>query len=134
MIGIGEIAVVADGEAAEREIGEERLDIAHRHLAGGGIAHMTDGGMAGKPPHHLLRAEDLADMAHAAVDVKLLAVIGDDPGRLLAAMLERVEAEGCQGPRFGMAVDAEDTAFLAEMVVIERVSGQHPEVPFSCAR
>ncbi len=54
MIGVGEVAVVADGEAAELEIGEERLDVAHRHLAGGGIADMADGGMALQARHHLL--------------------------------------------------------------------------------
>ena len=42
LVGIGEVAVVADGEAAEFEIGEERLDIAHRDFAGRRIAHMAD--------------------------------------------------------------------------------------------
>ena len=39
---IGEIAVVRDGEAAEFEIGEQRLDVAQRGLAGRRIAHMAD--------------------------------------------------------------------------------------------
>ena len=87
LVGIGEIAVVADGETAEFEIGEKRLDVAHRHFAGGRVAHMADPGMPRQPADHVLGAEILADMAHGAMGVKLLAVIGDDPGRFLAAML-----------------------------------------------
>src|SRR6266446_7083415 len=113
LVGIGQVAVVADREPAEFEIGEERLDVAQRHLAGRRIAHVTEGGVAVQPGDDLLRAEILADMAHAAMGMELLAVIGDDPGRLLAAMLERVEAERDQRRGLGMAIDAEDAAFLA---------------------
>jgi len=123
VIGIGEIAVVANGETAEFEIGEQRLHVAHRHLAGGGIAHMADGGMALELADHVLRAEILADMAHAAMGVKLLAVVDDDARRLLAAMLEGVQSKRRQGARFGVAINAEDAAFLAEMVVVEGMSG-----------
>ena len=42
LVGIGQVAVVADGEAAELEIGEQRLDVAQRHLAGRRVAHMAD--------------------------------------------------------------------------------------------
>ena len=66
----------------------------------------------------LLGAEIVADKAHAAMGVELLAVIGDDAGRLLAAMLQRVQAERGQRRRVGMAVDAEDAAFFVEMVVV----------------
>jgi hypothetical protein len=43
VIGVGEVAVVADRQAAELEVGEERLHIAHRHLACRGVAHMAEG-------------------------------------------------------------------------------------------
>ena len=43
MIGIREIAVVAEGEPAELEIGEERLHVAQRDLARRRVAHMADG-------------------------------------------------------------------------------------------
>ena len=46
LVGIGQVAVVADRQPAELEIGEERLDVAQRHLAGRRIAHMADRGMA----------------------------------------------------------------------------------------
>jgi hypothetical protein len=44
-VGVGEISVMCDGEAAELEIGEQRLDIAQGRLAGRRIAAMTEGGM-----------------------------------------------------------------------------------------
>ena len=50
--------------------------------------------------------------------VELRAVEGDDAGRLLAAMLERVQAEGGQGGGVRMAEDAEDAALLVELVVV----------------
>jgi hypothetical protein len=55
--------------------------------------------------------------------VKLLAVVDDDARRLLAAMLEGVQSKRRQGARFGVAINAEDAAFLAEMVVVEGMSG-----------
>ena len=41
-VGIGEIAVMRDGQAAARQIGEDGLDVAGIGAAGGGIAHMAD--------------------------------------------------------------------------------------------
>ena len=45
-----------------------------------------------------------------------LAVVADNAGRFLAAMLEGVESEGGDGCRVGVAVDAEYAAFFAEPV------------------
>ena len=42
-MGVGEIAVMGDGQAAARQIGEDRLDVAGVGAAGGGIAVMADG-------------------------------------------------------------------------------------------
>ena len=64
--------------------------------------------------------------------VELLAVIGDDAGRLLAAMLQRVQAERRQRRRLGMAEDAEHAAFLVQMVVVERIGGQHGPASEPC--
>ncbi len=56
---------------------------------------------------------------------ELLAIIGDDAGRFLAAVLQGVQPERGQGRRVGMAVDPENAAFLVEMVV--SVAGRpHP--------
>jgi hypothetical protein len=56
---------------------------------------------------------------------ELLAVIGDDAGRFLAAVLQGVQPERGQRRRVGMAVNPEHAAFLVEMVV--SVAGRpHP--------
>ena len=64
-------------------------------------------------------AEVVADEAEAAVDVEAVAVVGDDAGGFLAAMLERVKAEGGDGRGVGDAPDAEDAALLVQLVVID---------------
>ena len=87
LVGVRQIAVVADGEPAKLEIGEERLHIAHRHLAGRRVADMADRGIAAQARDHLLGAEIVAHLAETAVGIELFAVIGDDPGRFLPAVL-----------------------------------------------
>ena len=110
---------MGDREAAALEFGEERLHVAQDGLAGGRVADMPDrreafealdGGAVGKA---------VADEAELALGVEDAPVEGDDAGRLLAAMLERVQAE--RGDRRGvrMAEDAEDAAFLAQRVAVE---------------
>ena len=62
--------------------------------------------------------EDLADQAEvAARDDVAAAVGGGDPGRLLAAVLERVEREERQARnRVSGGVDPENAAFVARTV------------------
>ena len=43
LVRVGQVAVMRDREAAELEIGVERLHVAQDGLAGGGIAVMADG-------------------------------------------------------------------------------------------
>ena len=127
-IGVGQVAVVGDGEAAEGEIGEQRLDIAQDGVAGGRVADMADRGMAAQPAHHRLRGEAVGDLAEVAVGVEMLAVEGDDAGGLLAAMLQGMQAEHGVRRRLVDAADAEDAALLAQMVVIQRVGAEHRQV------
>ena len=61
--------------------------------------------------------EVVADEAEAALGMELPAVVGDDAGGFLAAMLERVQAERGDGGGIGVAEDAEDAALLAQPVV-----------------
>ncbi len=119
------IAVVRDREAARGELGEQGLDVAERGLAGGRVADMADRGAPGERADHLVLVEIAGDMAHRAMAVEIAAVIAGDPGRFLAAMLERMQAQS--GHRRGAvgAPQAEDAAFLAELVAVEGVSGQH---------
>ena len=43
LVGIGEIAVVGNGQATEFEVGEQRLNIAEQRAAGSRIADVADG-------------------------------------------------------------------------------------------
>ena len=79
---------------------------------------MADRGGAGQAVDHLAAGEVVADEAHAAFGVEALAVEGDDAGGLLAAVLQGVQAERCDGGGVGMAEDAEHAALLAEPVGI----------------
>ena len=109
---------MADGEAAGIELGEQRLDVAQDGFAGGRIADMADGGGAGQAIDDVAAGEGVADEAEATLGMKPVAVIADDAGGFLAAMLKGVEAERGDGGGVGMAEDAEDAAFLAERVAV----------------
>jgi hypothetical protein len=123
------IAVVRDREAAGGEFGEQRLDVAQRGFAGGGIADVTDRSLPGQPADDVILVERARDMTLAAMAVEIAAVEAGDPRRFLAAMLKRVKAERDDGGGGLGAPDAEDAAFLAQFVVpgdgLERVRGQH---------
>ena len=110
---VGQVAVVADGEAAAFQFGEQRLHVAQHRLAGGRIAHMADGRGAGQAVDHVSAGKGVADQAEAALGVETLAVEGDDAGGFLAAVLQRVQAERGDGGGVGMAEDAEHAAFFA---------------------
>ena len=49
-MGVGEVAVMRDGKAAELEIGVQRLHIAQDRVAGGGVAIVADGVQALRKP------------------------------------------------------------------------------------
>src|SRR6185312_5460541 len=103
-------------ETAIGKLGEKRLHVAQARPAGRRIARMADGARALQPFQYRGLCEGIADQADMALDVKLRAVIRDDAGRLLAAMLQRMQAEG--GDRGGVlpAEDAEYAAFVVECV------------------
>ena len=66
---------------------------------------------------HRRLGEGVADQPDMAFDMELAAVIGDDAGGFLAAVLQRMQAE--RDDRRGVlpAEDAEHAAFVVEMVV-----------------
>ena len=104
LIGIGEIAVVADRQAAELE---------DRRTAAGCCAarprrssHSAHGRSRSGPRSRPITSFELKlspTWPMPRCGVELLAVIGDDAGRLLAAMLQRVQAKGGERgtPRHG---------------------------------
>ena len=61
----------------------------------------------------------LADEAEPPLGTESLAVEGDDARCLLAAMLERVQAERSDGCSIGMTENTENAAFLTQPVGIE---------------
>src|SRR5215469_8924339 len=72
------------------------------------------------PGPQLLLVEDLGDEAGVAQGGDHPALAGGDPGRLLAAVLQRVEAEvGQAGDVVPRCVYAEDAAFLPRPLAIE---------------
>ena len=91
---VGQVAVMRDREAAELEIGIERLHVAQDRVAGGGVAVVADRAAAGQRGDHPARRRNCRrpgpgrDASGSALPSKR-----DDAGRLLAAMLQRVQAE-----------------------------------------
>ena len=69
-VGVGQVAVMRDREAAELEIGIERLHVAQDRVAGGGVAVVADRGAAGQRGDHPGVAEIVADQAQAAMGVE----------------------------------------------------------------
>ena len=70
-------------------------------------------------------------MAGRPVRLEVGAVEAGDAGRFLAAVLERVQAERDEARGVVGTPNAENPAFLAQLVVIERIGRQH--VPPSLA-
>ena len=91
--------------------------------AGGGVTRVANGAVALQAVDDVLLGEGVADQADMAFDMKLGAVIGDDAGRFLAAMLQRMQAKRDDGRGVLPAENAEHTAFVVEIVV--GLGGKH---------
>ena len=116
--GVGQVAVVAEGDAAGGGGPEGRLGVLPDAGAGGGVAGVADGQVAAQRAERGL-VEDLGDQTHVLEDHDLGAVADRDPGGLLAAVLQRVEAEvGELGHLLARGPDPEDaTGVLGAAVV-----------------
>ena len=114
---VRQVAVVGERDAARVEIGEQRLDVAQDGVAGGGIAHVTQRDVAAQAADHVDLVEVVADEAETALGMEVRAVVGDDAGCFLSAMLQSVKAE--RGQRRGVLVaeDAEHPALFAKAIV-----------------
>ena len=86
LLGIDKVAVVRDGHRPVGGGGGDGLGIAEIRAARGGVAHVTNGPMAGQALE-AVPAEDVGDPAHGLFHVEGVAVGGRDARRLLAAML-----------------------------------------------
>jgi hypothetical protein len=118
---VGEIAVVADREAAGIELGEQRLHVAQDGFAGRGVADVADRCRTRQPLDHRAAGKGVADEAQPPLGMKPAAVEGDDARGFLAAMLQGVQPEGGDGGGFRMTENAEHAAFLAQRVAFEIV-------------
>ena len=123
--GVGEVAVVPEGDGAGGRGSERRLRVLPGAATGGRVARVPDGDV---PLQGVQRGlvEDLGDEAHVLVDEQLLTVGGGDARRLLAAVLQRVEAEvGQLGDFLARCPHTEDATsvlgafFVGEEVVVQ---------------
>ena len=119
-LGVDQIAVVGHRDGAHQILPQQRLGVAELAGAGGGIADVTDGRVAGEFFLEHPRVEDLADQAHAGVAVEVGAVGDDDAGRFLAAVLLGEEALVADLRRFRRAPDAEQAALFLLLVFVEQ--------------
>ena len=109
--GIGEVAVVGDGDLAAGAIHSEGLGVFELGGAGGGIAGVADGHVA----HEIVQnfaVKNLRNEAHAAMGAELAAVAGDDAGAFLAAVLKGIEAVISEFGGIGMTKNAKDTTVM----------------------
>ena len=108
--GVGEVAVVRERDGARVAAAERRLGVLPGAGAGRGVAAVADREVALERAQAAL-VEDLGDQAHVLVDQEARAVTGGDARRLLAAVLQRVEAEvGELGDLLAGSPDPEDAA------------------------
>ena len=115
LVGIDDVAVVADGDLTMNAVDDDRLRIGQLAFAGGGISRVPDGHVTRQRCERLL-VEDLVDIAHLADGANPCAVGRGNAGAFLSAVLEGVEAQVRELGRFGVPVDAENAAFFAEFV------------------
>ncbi len=116
---VGQVAVVGERQLAA-VVAPDRLRVLPGAAAGGRVAHVADRHVA-LQRLQLLLVEDLGDEAGVAHRGDVAALAGGDPGRLLAAVLQRVEAEvGEAGDVVPGCVYAEDAAFVARAIAVGR--------------
>ena len=99
-------------------------NVADDRLAAGGITVVSDRRVAFQPAHHIRIVEIVANPAEIALRVELMAVEGDDTDRFLATVLKRVQTKRGMGRRILGAENSENTAFLMQLVVVQRTGGK----------
>ncbi|GGC18403.1 hypothetical protein GCM10011371_02440 [Novosphingobium marinum] len=93
---------------------------------------MARGHVAGKLGYRFGIAENLRDMAETAPREEILAVEAGHAAGFLPAMLQRMKPESGHRGRVLRTDDAENAAFLAQLVAVaikERVCEIHPVNP-----
>jgi hypothetical protein len=110
--GVDEVAVVGDRHLPAGVVHQERLGVRGAARAGRRVAHMPDRDRVAQLLERRLR-EHLGDQAHPRMPLhRAVDRTADDAGRLLPAVLLRVESEVSQLHSVGMPVDAEQAAMM----------------------
>jgi hypothetical protein len=117
---VRQVSVVADRQRAARIVDRDRLSVLDVGAARGGVADVADGDAAGEL-RQLILGERILHEPHRPMRVQVLVVTRDDPGRFLAAMLERVHSQVRDVGRLGMPEDPEDSALIAEVIVFQHL-------------
>ena len=112
---VDQISVVGNGNYAFIRLHQDGLRIEQRRIATSRITRVADGECATQPRKHFF-GEDISDQAHVLVHVQSHAVRGDDAGRFLPSMLQRMQAEVGKLLRLGVGVDCHHTALFAKFV------------------
>ena len=124
--GVGEVAVVRNGDLARAAIHRQRLGVAQMRGAGRGIARVADGHLS-RPVRAGLRPLKTCDTRPMPLCSRnCLPSRGDDAGAFLAAMLQGVKPVVGQFGGIGMPVNAEDTAIMFGIVLHERAPEPEP--------
>ncbi len=119
---VGEVPVVPEREAGVTHGPVHGLRVAPAARPGGGVPHVADGEVAVERREPAF-VEHLGDQAHVLRHGDGLAVADRDAGRLLAPVLEGVEAQiGEVGDSLPRCVHAEDAARVADLGVVHRFS------------
>src|SRR5580704_6973274 len=111
-----DIAVVCYRDLSFVAVHQERLRVEQHRVAGGGVAGVADSEIA-RETGDAFGSEDIRDVTHGFEAADLAAVAGGDARALLAAVLQRIQAEIRQVRRFGMAVNSKHATLLVEFVI-----------------
>ena len=112
---IHQVAVVRQRHHALVRLHHDGLGIEQRRVSGGGIAGVADGQGSPQFGQHFFQ-KNVGDQAHGLVHVQGHAVRSHNAGRLLAAMLQRMQAEVGKLFGFGMSVDCDYAALVVKFV------------------
>ena len=120
LLGVGEVAVVAEGEGVGGGVAIDGLGVAPVARPGGGVPGVADGQVAGERGQGAV-VEHVGDEAHVLDHGDRLAVAHGHAGRLLAPVLQGVQAEvGQVRDRLSRGVDPEHAAGFLGGVVVEQ--------------
>src|SRR5262249_52598715 len=115
---VDQVPVVGYGHLAACALDAQKLCVDELALPRRGISDITDGHDSAKALQ-MRFGENLGHLTHAALRIEPDAVRGDDAGRLLAPVLQGMEAQVGQVGGLGVAEDSENAALIVKPIVVE---------------